>query len=270
VRVIMHPAARVVTLAVAGVIAIVATSGWRPVIAPSDRLAPLMWVRDAHGACEVLRPRWGRVVAPDSQMLASARDAVTTRLGLAASADCPRIVVAPSLAAAAQLNGGSAVPGMFNATGEIVIVGPLMNHVLLRHELTHAMLRTAWGAPHASSGWLDEGLATVAAGGCAGFSARSVAAVLSRRRQLPDLTRLLNDFRSLPNFESYLASGSVVEWLETSGRASLLRTAWRDGTHALGDPKAMQTEWIAFLEAAPKIPWNPTDGCVSAAQSIVG
>lgn len=189
-------------------------------------------------------------------------DSVLARLDLPRPSSLPRILEVQSLDDAARWNGGYAVPGMFVGRGDIVVVGTLMSDVLLRHELAHATLQAAWGPPQDSVEWLGEGLATVASG-CAGYSPRDVAAVLRKHGRLPELSRLITDFRALPNFESYLAAGSVVELLQATGRRQLLTDVWRDGAAALGSLDALEVDWLAFLDSAPPVLWRPTQSCLS-------
>lgn len=255
---------RLTAIVLVGMVAVGAASGMVPAISPGSAAARLVWRDHPRDGFIIVRSRFARASAIAPGDLASALSAVTQRLRLAVPSTLPRIVEVESLSDAAALNGGFPVPGLLTPAGDIILVGPLANQVLLRHELAHAVLRGAWGAPHDSSAWINEGLATVAAGGCGGYSALEVAAVLDRLHRLPTLGRLISEFRALPNLEAYLAAGSVVEWLEVSGRSELVRILWGRGAHALGPLDEAQIEWITYIRSAARVPWQPGLGCVRA------
>lgn len=252
---------RIAVLLFLGAIAVLAVTDRLPAISPNGPLARLAWSTEDQDGFTVLTPRWRGSSAIERGQLSAALDSVLARLDLPRPSPLPRILDVQSLDEAARWNGGYAVPGTLIPSGDIVVVRTLMSDVLLRHELAHATLRAAWGPPHDSVDWLGEGLATVAAG-CAGYPARDAAAVLAERGRLPELSRLFSDFRALPNFESYLAAGSVVELLETTDRRQLLRQVWEHGAQILGPTNELEVEWRAFVTSAPEASWNPDRGCV--------
>lgn len=253
--------ARTAVLLVLGAIAILVVTDRLPAISPNGPLAELAWSAERQDGFTVLTPRWHDSSAIRRGQLGAALDSVLTRLDLPRPSPLPRILEVRTVDDAARWNGGYAVPGTLIPSGDIVVVGTHMSDVLLRHELAHATLLAAWGPPHDSVEWLGEGLATVAAG-CAGYSPRAVAAVLSKHERLPELSRLITDFRAIPNFESYLAAGSVVELLQATGRRHLLSDVWRDGAGALGSLDALEVEWLAFLNSAPPVLWRPMQSCL--------
>ncbi len=258
----MGPGARVAVLLIFGATAVAAAAGYIPPISPRGPLARLAWVQESRDGFQVSRPRWVDDSAIPALALAEALDSSLTRLRLPRPSSLPRIIETRSLEEAARWNGGLAVPGTFTDRGDVVLVAQMISPVLLRHELAHAVLHDVWGSPHASVAWLDEGLATVAAG-CAGYSGSAVAAVLLRRGRLPRLSDLVAEFRAVPNFEAYLAAASVAEWLEATDREAMLRKLWEEGSVALGLVEAVESEWTDYLASVPPVPWEPGRGCVA-------
>jgi hypothetical protein len=121
----------------------------------------------------------------------------------------------------------------------------------LRHEMMHVISWRAWGPP--ASPWLSEGVATLLAGGCGGYSIDEIVATLNREHKLVPLETLWNhfDIHEERGVIFYMEAASLFEFVDrTFGRARL-RAFWPIGAYAnikqrLGvDLPTLEKRWLA-------------------------
>ena len=142
----------------------------------------------------------------------------------------------------------------FRTPALLLVYSEPPNQLAIRHELGHWLVAAAWAGPWPPA-WIHEGMATWAQGECSGAGIRAVAVALADADALPALSRLVVDFRELPEVPAYLAAGSLVGYL-ASVRPGLLRVLWRHGLEgvasAIGrDATQLEVEWRQWLTAVP-------------------
>ncbi len=214
-----------------------------------------IWQRSESAHFEIFAPRG--LGAPAAFADSLERALADVRREFPASGRGPRIVLALSRAHAATLNGGYSVAGMYVPDSHtVVIVRPVLNPVLLRHELAHAEVRTLWGPPHPSATWLDEGIANLVGSRCGAMMPKSVARLHLETGRLPRLARILEDFRAIPEVEGYPAAGSLVEFLLARDGRAALEPLWRGAA-----PDFAEQEWHGFLQRAPRVFSAPRSDC---------
>jgi hypothetical protein len=121
----------------------------------------------------------------------------------------------------------------------------------LRHELMHLLSWRLWGTP--GGVWLSEGVASVAAGSCRGWSFDDVAAALDRAGRLVAFDELRQRFifAGEAGAARYLQSASVVAYIERVHGRRRLRAFWSTGgfggsEHSLGVGAAvLEARWRA-------------------------
>lgn len=121
----------------------------------------------------------------------------------------------------------------------------------LRHEMMHLISWRAWGPP--STEWLSEGVATLLAGGCGGYSIDEIVATLYRENRLVPLETLWHHFdvHGETGVIYYMQAASLFDFVDrTFGRAKL-RAFWPIGAYAnirqrLGiDLPTLEKRWLA-------------------------
>ncbi len=199
--------------------------------------------------------------------LARARDELARRLRLTA-APLPPILLLASRARLHELTGVSA-NGLtdYRRPALFFVYAGTPNRLATRHELAHWLPFQAWRAPTRVADWILEGLSTWAQDQCSGYTIRAAAATLAAAQQLPDLDRLTDSFRALPDLNAYLSAGSLVAYLE-SIRPDLLQTLWQRGVS--GVASALETDlptltagwrqWLADVPVGDRAPVEALEG----------
>jgi hypothetical protein len=120
----------------------------------------------------------------------------------------------------------------------------------VRHETMHILAQQAWGRPNGA--WVREGLATYAAGKCAGRNLHTVAAALAADGRLVRLADLPGrfDVKGEQGAAMYIQSGSVVKYVAESYGTDKLRKLYRDGLVDSAAVAASVAGAMAGLDAA--------------------
>ncbi len=160
-----------------------------------------------------------------------------------------------------SLIGGQAFGSARPEQGTAYLIANDSMHPALRHELMHLLVHRKWG--RSRSPWLEEGLATNAAGSCAGYSISAIAAELNREVKLVPLATLWRNFSVAweAGAINYVEAGSLVDIDRSYGRDRLraLWQHWEDGKieAILGiDRETLEQQWKSDLARhAPSPPW---------------
>ena len=121
----------------------------------------------------------------------------------------------------------------------------------LRHEMMHVISWRAWGPP--STPWLSEGVATLLAGGCAGYSIDEIVATLYREKRLASLETLWRrfDVHGEKGVMYYMQAASLFDFVDREFGRAKLRALWPIGAYAnirrrLGvDLATLERRWLA-------------------------
>jgi hypothetical protein len=125
-----------------------------------------------------------------------------------------------------------------------------------RHEFMHVAATVAWGVPPTPWAWIHEGLATYAAGECAGAGIHHLAAALAQSGSAAPLHRLIHQFRELDEVGAYLQSASVIGYVRETFGIAAVRSVWQEGPDALPvvtamDLAALERDWRDFVSGFP-------------------
>lgn len=142
----------------------------------------------------------------------------------------------------------------------------------IRHELMHMITTLKWGEPHATSTWLNEGLAALADDACNGFSDEQIYRFLQHGRMLLPVDSLAADFYHQPEMVAYHQAGYAVQYLIRTNGIEKFRALWARGFTAFpeiyGMPfsqaqAAMDARATADFPRAPTIDWEQfKQGCM--------
>lgn len=152
------------------------------------------------------------------------------------------------------------------AGGDAAEVRPPVNH-----ELMHLISMLTWGDPHRQSHWMNEGLATLAAGNCNGFTPEQVHRYLSVEKKLLSIDSLKNNFYQQPEMIAYHQAAFIVQQLLQKYGAEKLKLLWMNGLDSF--EKIYSTEFTAAyaqiqdssskqIPVIPSINWSEFEkGC---------
>lgn len=126
----------------------------------------------------------------------------------------------------------------------------------LTHELTHILTYQAWGRPAEPSAWITEGIATSTSRRCGAHDIRAIGKMLLLAHRLPSIRRLIQDFRTLPQGETYASAGTFVDYLERRVSRDTPLRIWRAGADSLPAITGrawhlLESEWHEYLERSP-------------------
>ncbi|HEY4304657.1 MAG TPA: hypothetical protein VGM82_09330 [Gemmatimonadaceae bacterium] len=141
----------------------------------------------------------------------------------------------------------------------------------IRHEIMHVITWRAWGPPSAE--WLSEGVATLLAGGCGGYSIDEIVATLSREKRLVPLETLWHhfDIHGENGVIYYMQAASLFDFIDREFGRAKLRAFWPIGAYAnirqrLGiDLPTLEQRWLA--DVARKTPSDSWAAIWSATQA---
>jgi hypothetical protein len=99
----------------------------------------------------------------------------------------------------------------------------------IKHELMHMISVLKWGYPPESCKWMNEGLATYAAGSCNGFTVEQIYTYLSANNMLISIEKLSENFYKNPEMIAYHQSGFLVEHLLKNYGLDKFKELWKKG-----------------------------------------
>jgi hypothetical protein len=157
---------------------------------------------------------------------------------------------------------GSGV-GNFSATGEgtaFMIADTLAPPI--RHEIMHLLSWRFWGPP--ASTWLSEGVATLAAGGCGGYTVDELVAAIRHDGMIVPLDSLWHRFPQYgePGLIAYMEAASLIGFVDRTFGRKALRRLWAPGADGevrqrIGvDLPTLETQWrMAIAQREPTVSW---------------
>jgi hypothetical protein len=168
---------------------------------------------------------------------------------------------------------GSPVTGFAFIEGQTVVL--VFNgewRAFERHELTHVISRNAWGEPGEPSAATLEGFATFVDGDCGGYEIGRVVRTVLEKDLLLDWEPLLGAFRAQDDLVAYLQAASLVEFVDTRGVESGLRSLWSRGLGAAPELLGVsggefERRWLDWMRVSytpiPDQAWQRirSDGC---------
>jgi hypothetical protein len=98
------------------------------------------------------------------------------------------------------------------------------------HEFAHIITMGVWGAPHASSTWMIEGLCIASDGWCREFSVDEIAYHLLTSGQLPPLEELPAKLAELGEIRGGFYAASVIGFIRHQFGADAVRKLWTNGS----------------------------------------
>jgi hypothetical protein len=141
---------------------------------------------------------------------------------------------------------------------------------VFRHEVMHVVSMRLWGpafARHVAGdtanalgfdrgSWLREGIAAAAEDLWVRYSYRGMAAQWQAEGGMIPLDSLVNAFARYDDLQTYVLSGSLVEYLLTTYGSARFHELWRDGIDAMPriygkDTRSIEREWHAWLQRTP-------------------
>lgn len=128
----------------------------------------------------------------------------------------------------------------------------------LTHELTHVLTYHAWGRPAEPSAWIMEGIATATSRRCGAYDLRAIGKMLLLANRLPSVRRLTQEFRTLPQGETYVSAGTFVDYLARQLGPGTPQRIWSSGADSLPaitgrDWHRLESEWREYLRRSPTI-----------------
>lgn len=141
----------------------------------------------------------------------------------------------------------------------------------LEHELTHLLLELAWGRPHWSIQWLNEGIATLQQNDCAGYHIDEVYEHLVDKKLLIPTHSLTKNFYQLPDMVSYHQAAILAQEILKKKGIQGLRQLWQKGNseipHLLNQSlHQIQEDYINSRKAQNHIQWDNEEfnkGCIN-------
>jgi hypothetical protein len=99
----------------------------------------------------------------------------------------------------------------------------------LRHELMHVISWRTWGPP--ATPWMSEGVATLAAGGCGGYTIDAMVATLDHEKKLIPLETLWHHFdvRGEVGVIYYMEAASLFAFVDRAFGRQKLKEFWPVG-----------------------------------------
>jgi hypothetical protein len=141
----------------------------------------------------------------------------------------------------------------WTASGVFVVVNPDWRS-FEKHEITHVFTMELWGAPHADSSWMVEGIALGCDGWCREYTVDEIAFHYLSTNQLPPLRELFDEFRALGEIRGGVYAASVIGFIRDEYGTETLKKLWLEGSGALdellgADVDQVEESWKAYLKA---------------------
>jgi hypothetical protein len=141
----------------------------------------------------------------------------------------------------------------------------------IKHELMHMITLVAWGGPHPTSVWMNEGLAAFSQNSCNGYTDEQIYRYLAVKRMLLPMDSMGLQFYHEPEMIAYHQGGWMIGYLLQHYGVEKLRDLWQQG---LDHSKTIYGASFSQLEGdiqaaaardfpkAPEIDWRSFEvGC---------
>lgn len=141
----------------------------------------------------------------------------------------------------------------------------------IKHELMHLISMLKWGIPSSSNYWLNEGLATYAAGTCTPYSLEEIYTYFLQTNQLIGIKNLAIDFYQTNELLAYPQAAYICKVLIKKFGIKKFKSLWQKGTESFEEvyglspdefEKSMASELRSKHKTKIDFDWNKySKGC---------